>query len=753
MRLSGVVVCQNNAATIGPVVRSLAPCCDEIIVVDGGSDDETVEIAAPCEKVRLFQRDFETQATQKNFACDQALGDWILILDSDELLSAAGLRRLRRLTHVPGAHWFSFPRYWLVEQAGRLYYLAGRPYYRDRQLRLFRNEPGFRYDEERHPIHHEFQARRGFGRPLRSPHIFHYALLLNEREERERKFRRYMEIEPASERINRQQLWEDQAVPLRPLPESPPGMLGPRRARIQATPTACGSTRPATTGRAIDNHGQSEGGGRMGERRRPGVQLPEETSGSALLYRILEAAATRHLDVFGGPQLLGDPRRFRSRFAERLVQFELRRVASAKRVTIAREMLACAQEQLRFVGERGDEPLAEHLARPAAPLALEEVRLLGAGRLTPRVEYAGYSYAGGRLAHLAEELLARAHASRAACDALRWLAQRFAEEPVDLGGHRFAILGAGAELSPVPLLLEAGADVLWIDLAEPPADLVKDTQLSGRLFFPPGGANLLERPAEIAASIAAFAEGSPLHVGLYAYAPGQCQEWRLAAAMNAIVRSLPAGTADSVSLFTSPTTPAAVQPEDQQAASQRLADAPAWQRALRSAGRLSDGHARRGDACIARAVVRIQGASYQAAQYLAKMLASEVWAVYGNDLGDGGPPLRASANTAGVTRTRSLSMPIFEAGFLGGPAFGVDTFAPAATRWLNGLLLLHDLLNDAAPARQPGLSEAERARRLHAQQVHGGIFSLPYALEPTLTAAALIGFGRRPRLLLDLLRR
>jgi hypothetical protein len=211
--------------------------------------------------------------------------------------------------------------------------------------------------------------------------------------------------------------------------------------------------------------------------------------------------------------------------------------------------------------------------------------------------------------------------------------------------------------------------------------------------------------------------------------------------------------ADSISLFTSPTTPALVQREDRRAAAQRLADAPLWQRALRSTGRLPDGHAQRDDRCIARAIVRIQGASYQAAQYLAKMLASEVWAVYGNHLGDGGEPLRASANTAGVTRTRSLSMPIFEAGFLGGPAFGVDTFAPATTRWLNGLLLLHDLLNDDAPAAQPDLPGAERARRLHAQQIHGGIFSLPYSLESTLTAAALIGFSRRPRLLLDLVRR
>ncbi|HEY5658653.1 MAG TPA: glycosyltransferase [Myxococcota bacterium] len=225
IHLSGVVVCQDNAPTIGPVLDSLAPLCDEIVVVDGGSRDDTAAIAAQRAKVRLVERAFDSHAGQKNFACDQARGRWILLLDSDELLGAAGLRWLRWLTHVPGARWFSLPRYWLVERDGRLYYLAGKPYYRDRQLRLFRNEPGFRYDEEQHPIHHEFREKRGFGRPLRSPHIFHYAFLLQGREEREQKFRRYMAVEPASERLHRQQLWEDRDVPLLPLPEAPPGML------------------------------------------------------------------------------------------------------------------------------------------------------------------------------------------------------------------------------------------------------------------------------------------------------------------------------------------------------------------------------------------------------------------------------------------------------------------------------------------------------------------------------------------------
>jgi hypothetical protein len=446
----------------------------------------------------------------------------------------------------------------------------------------------------------------------------------------------------------------------------------------------------------------------MSGSRREGVELPEGTSGSALLYGVLSKAADQHPSVFGGSELLGDPRRFRSGFAERLVQFELRRIASSQRVRIAREMLVQAQEMLRFCGPAGEAPLAEHLSRPAEPLALEELRLLGAGRLTPRAEHQGRSYVGRQLADVADLLLERAHCSRAAHSALRGLSESFAEEQIDLSGRRFVILGAGAELSPVPLLLEAGADVLWLDVVAPPEGLVKDSQLSGRLFFPPGGADIMRRPAEIAASIEAFAQPAAVHVGLYAYAAGRSREWRIAAAMNAIVRSLPQGAVESLSLFVSPTSPAAVQQEDIEAAQRRLADAPFWQKLLRGAGQLPDGHDVADAAAVARAVVPIQGASYQAAQYLAKTLAAEVWGTLGNDLNADGPALRVSANSAAITRTRSLSTPIFEAGFVGAPAFGVDTFAPETTRALRAGALHHCRRGDRLRA-PPGTAPRSRA--------------------------------------------
>jgi len=152
-----------------------------------------------------------------------------------------------------------------------------------------------------------------------------------------------------------------------------------------------------------------------------------------------------------------------------------------------------------------------------------------------------------------------------------------------------------------------------------------------------------------------------------------------------------------------------------------------------------------------RAVVAAQGPTYQAAQYAAKRLAAEAFAAYGAQLDERSPaPLLVSANVAPITRTRSLQHPVFEAGFLGAPRFGVEIFDPAATRALGAMLTLHDLLNPASPSA--ALRDAAQAGSIFTEQIHGGIFGMPWALDPAIAAAAVLGLGQRPKLLLRMLR-
>jgi hypothetical protein len=146
------------------------------------------------------------------------------------------------------------------------------------------------------------------------------------------------------------------------------------------------------------------------------------------------------------------------------------------------------------------------------------------------------------------------------------------------------------------------------------------------------------------------------------------------------------------------------------------------------------------DTAATRTVVGIQGASYQAAQYLGKVMMAECWAHDGIPMSSAPEPLRVSATTAAITQTRSLQHPIFDAAFKGASAFGVETFTPALSRGVNGLLAVHDWLH---PTRQvPG-----------GARVHGGIHTLPYPLESALRVAAVLGFVRSPRLLAGLVRR
>lgn len=501
-------------------------------------------------------------------------------------------------------------------------------------------------------------------------------------------------------------------------------------------------------------------------RARSGVELPPGRSASALLHGLLAEACARFPQALAAAQLPARAADFRKRFPDILPRFEAARAASAQRGEIARFLFGASQAALRWCDAHGERPLADALAdaiantrnrsaptTEAQPLA--EARHpsaqsaggtgeAGARRLLPSVPFEGRSFRGAELRELGALLCERGLCTPAVAESLNWIAERAGRDGLSLAGRRFAVLGAGAELAPTPLLLEAGAEVLWIDLAAPPHALRQmsagNTGRAGRLHWQAEAGDLLQQPLEIAAQLARFAESGPLDIGLYAYAPGRGREWRLAGVMNALVNALPPEARRSASLLISPTSPVLLEETALAAEAQRRATRPAWQALLESAGLLGrgGGHTQVAGARVTRSVVALQGASYQAAQYLEKLLAAETWRAHGPPQSPA--PFPVSANVAGITLTRSLSHPLFDAGFEGARAFGCLAFAPQTTRALCGLLSLHDLLNPAAA-------------RLGPRHIHGGVFALPYPINPAIQTAALIGLARRPTLLTALLRR
>lgn len=87
MILSVVLITHNEEANIGRTLASVQPIVaerrGEIIVVDSGSTDRTVEIAKSY-GAKVFVEEWKGYAAQKNSAIDKAAGDWILSLDADE---------------------------------------------------------------------------------------------------------------------------------------------------------------------------------------------------------------------------------------------------------------------------------------------------------------------------------------------------------------------------------------------------------------------------------------------------------------------------------------------------------------------------------------------------------------------------------------------------------------------------------------------------------------------------------------------
>lgn len=120
MKISACIIALNEADRIGEAIRSARECCDEVLVVDGGSTDATADLARES-GARVCTRPFDDYSLQKNFATAEARFPWVLSIDADERVSselAAEIDTIRKSTpDDPGdVSAYAFPR--------RTYYLG-----------------------------------------------------------------------------------------------------------------------------------------------------------------------------------------------------------------------------------------------------------------------------------------------------------------------------------------------------------------------------------------------------------------------------------------------------------------------------------------------------------------------------------------------------------------------------------------------------------------------------------------------------
>ena len=81
-KVSVTIITRDEEADIAAALQSVA-WADEIVVVDSGSTDRTVEIAREA-GARVLVKEWPGYIAQKNFAAAQAANDWIFSLDADE---------------------------------------------------------------------------------------------------------------------------------------------------------------------------------------------------------------------------------------------------------------------------------------------------------------------------------------------------------------------------------------------------------------------------------------------------------------------------------------------------------------------------------------------------------------------------------------------------------------------------------------------------------------------------------------------
>ncbi|MCB0334009.1 MAG: glycosyltransferase, partial [Bdellovibrionales bacterium] len=113
-QISAFVICKNEEKNIERCLDSLS-WCDEIVVVDSGSEDKTLDICRAFPRVRIIERGWPGHREQKQFALEQCQYPWVLNLDADEELSSELKGRILHILEeskrgVPVAHGYFLMR-------------------------------------------------------------------------------------------------------------------------------------------------------------------------------------------------------------------------------------------------------------------------------------------------------------------------------------------------------------------------------------------------------------------------------------------------------------------------------------------------------------------------------------------------------------------------------------------------------------------------------------------------------------------
>ena len=164
-KISVVIICKNAVSTIQKAIDTSLLVSDDVVIVDSGSTDGTIEKVKATRAV-LKQIQWTGYGNAKNLGNDSAVHDWILSLDADEFIDYKLVDSLKgaSLSHETTVYSFR-----------RLNYLGSKPvkygeWGNDIVVRLF-NRHHARWDVS---ALHEKLVRKGEGENLRLPGVLHH---------------------------------------------------------------------------------------------------------------------------------------------------------------------------------------------------------------------------------------------------------------------------------------------------------------------------------------------------------------------------------------------------------------------------------------------------------------------------------------------------------------------------------------------------------------------------------------------------
>jgi glycosyltransferase involved in cell wall biosynthesis len=186
-KISVPLIVKNEAWFIGKTLESIKDFVDEIVIVDTGSTDNTIEIAKKyTDKIYHYTWD-DSFANARNFALSKCTGDWILRVDGDEIFPEEAKLPLWSLIQNNTADIIAYDIKNFMEDPEKK---SNATYVISRTARAYKNIPGIKYkgrvheeiDESLDEINKTRDVKNKLKMTVSGNHLYHYGYLRSKQE-------------------------------------------------------------------------------------------------------------------------------------------------------------------------------------------------------------------------------------------------------------------------------------------------------------------------------------------------------------------------------------------------------------------------------------------------------------------------------------------------------------------------------------------------------------------------------------------